>query len=257
MLWVSFELGTAVLLALLPGLRREQLWALLICGGLVGQLSTYYPRMVIFFGVVRVFDADFPELALATNNPMKVVDLLSLIDIFILPISLWVVTNYFFIHFLGFCRFGIAREKQDREGSESSLSTALGTGRRILPLPVTSRDWPPILKQIEGYSGQAIVCLASEGNYVRVHSREDVWLIRYTFQKAVSEFDCVDGLRVHRSYWIYLAALVAVQRAGRGYCAKLDGGLIVPFSRANTQLAQDLEQELNSKRSEVDWQATP
>jgi hypothetical protein len=76
-----------------------------------------------------------------------------------------------------------------------------------------------------------LLALNSEDHYVRAigESREELILIR--LRDAVAELANVDGLQVHRSWWVARAAIAATRREGRTATLTLTTGRDVPVSR--------------------------
>ena len=56
---------------------------------------------------------------------------------------------------------------------------------------------------------------------------------------AIAELDGIDGLQVHRSWWVARGAVSDVQREGRNIRLTLDTGVEAPVSRANVQVLKD------------------
>lgn len=73
--------------------------------------------------------------------------------------------------------------------------------------------------------------LKGEDHYVRVigEGREELILMR--LRDAIDRLGTTDGLRVHRSWWVSRAAVVAVRRDGRSAILRLTGGQEVPVAR--------------------------
>lgn len=77
----------------------------------------------------------------------------------------------------------------------------------------------------------ALFCIKTEDHYLRVvtDAGEDLILLR--FKDALRELENCGGMQVHRSYWVALDAIQAVEKQGRKHRLRLKNGLQVPVSR--------------------------
>jgi len=79
-----------------------------------------------------------------------------------------------------------------------------------------------------------ILALGVEDHYVRVFrddGRSEMLLMRLS--DAIAETDGIDGLQVHRSWWVANAGVRRSRRDGRNVILLLDNGMEVPVSRNN------------------------
>jgi len=84
-----------------------------------------------------------------------------------------------------------------------------------------------------------IIALGVEDHYVRVHSTERTEMLLLRLSDAITEMEPLEGMQVHRSWWVARDAILAPKRDGRNLRLALSGGLEVPVSRANvTKLKQ-------------------
>jgi hypothetical protein len=79
--------------------------------------------------------------------------------------------------------------------------------------------------------GTDLIALEMEDHYLRVHTRLGSDLILVRMRDAVNELDGLDGLQVHRSWWVARQAVEQVERDGRNVVLRLAGGLAAPVSR--------------------------
>ncbi|PWC34120.1 transcriptional regulator [Azospirillum sp. TSO35-2] len=101
------------------------------------------------------------------------------------------------------------------------------------PAPATASD-APFLDRIPPRLGRELLALEMEDHYVRVHTTGGSDLILMRLRDAVAELAGIDGLQVHRSYWVAAAAVAAVERKPDGKLAlRLTNGLRVPVSRTH------------------------
>lgn len=76
-----------------------------------------------------------------------------------------------------------------------------------------------------------LLCLEMEDHYLRVHTTTGSPLILCRMADAERELAAVDGLRVHRSWWVARAALDRVERDGHRWRLHLRNGLAVPVGK--------------------------
>ena len=77
----------------------------------------------------------------------------------------------------------------------------------------------------------ALLALEAEDHYHRVHTDRGNALIHKRLSDALTEVAAIDGLRVHRSWWVAKAAIERVERDGDRLSLRLVNGLAVPVSR--------------------------
>jgi len=75
-----------------------------------------------------------------------------------------------------------------------------------------------------------VTCLQMEDHYVRVHHASASRLELMPMADAIARYGAA-GIRTHRSWWVAVSAVRAIERDGRNMRLRLDGGLIVPVAR--------------------------
>jgi DNA-binding LytR/AlgR family response regulator len=83
--------------------------------------------------------------------------------------------------------------------------------------------------------GGELIALEMEDHYVRAHSPEASTLILMRLRDAEAELTGLEGLRVHRSWWVSRAAVEQIIRNGRSLRLRLKGGLEAPVARDRVQ----------------------
>lgn len=78
--------------------------------------------------------------------------------------------------------------------------------------------------------GSAVVALAAEDHYLRVHTDRGDSLIHHRLSDAVRELGDA-GIQVHRSWWVAKDAVEGVERDGDRHVLVLRGGVRAPVSR--------------------------
>ncbi|MEO9468033.1 LytTR family DNA-binding domain-containing protein [Parasphingorhabdus sp.] len=77
-----------------------------------------------------------------------------------------------------------------------------------------------------------ISALGVEDHYVRVLTPERTEMLLMRLGDAIAEMDGIEGMQVHRSWWVARSAIMTSKRDGRNLRLVLDCGLEVPVSRA-------------------------
>lgn len=114
-------------------------------------------------------------------------------------------------------------------------------GLRLLP-PRGRRDGPaptaapvagadPLVAALPPERRGALLALEAEDHYLRIHTDRGSALVHRRFGDALAEVAGLDGLRVHRSWWVARGAIDAVERDGDRLTLRLRGGPAVPVSR--------------------------
>lgn len=97
------------------------------------------------------------------------------------------------------------------------------------------REPPPIpfLDRVPARLGRELLALEMEDHYVRVHTVLGSDLILMRLRDAVAELAGLEGLQVHRSYWVAAAAVAGAERKPDGRITLLLGnGMRIPVSRS-------------------------
>jgi hypothetical protein len=90
---------------------------------------------------------------------------------------------------------------------------------------------PPFLARLPAQWADELTALEMEDHYVRAHGPRVSMLILMRLGDAERELSGVDGLRVHRSWWVSRGAVEQVIRDGRALRLRLKGGLEAPVAR--------------------------
>lgn len=90
---------------------------------------------------------------------------------------------------------------------------------------------PRFLARIPARLGRDLLALEMEDHYLRVHTRLGSDLILIRMRDAVAELDGLEGLQVHRSWWVARAAVDRIDRDGKTMKLSLVNGLSVTVAR--------------------------
>lgn len=91
----------------------------------------------------------------------------------------------------------------------------------------------PFLRRLPPRLGREIVCLVMEDHYVRAHTPLGSDLILLPLHKAIEELDGLDGMQVHRSWWVARSAVQGAVEDGRNVRLRLSNGLEAPVARTS------------------------
>lgn len=139
----------------------------------------------------------------------------------------WVATGLVFRRWRGFPRYPDAMP-----GPAEVPAVKLPS---LGPAPAPS---PSILDRLPEKLGRAVIALQAEDHYVRVHTELGSALVLARFSDAIAELRDLDGVRVHRSWWVRRGAVREVSTNGKGLLLTLATGLRVPVSHAHKEVAR-------------------
>lgn len=105
-----------------------------------------------------------------------------------------------------------------RDSVEASAMTAL----------LTSDD---LIAGLPPHRRGKLIALEAEDHYLRVYTERGDALIHRRFGDALHQVAAIEGLRVHRSWWVARQAVARVVRDGDRLVLELQNGLRVPVSR--------------------------
>ena len=98
---------------------------------------------------------------------------------------------------------------------------------------------PRFVDRLPAEVGTDLLALEMEDHYVRAHTALGSELVLLRMRDAVAELETVEGLQVHRSWWVARGAVEEIKRDGRNVRLVLANGLQAPVSRANVQMLKD------------------
>lgn len=103
------------------------------------------------------------------------------------------------------------------------------------PAPVPAKSDPPFFERLPAGFGP-LLALAGEDHYVRAYGVERNTLILIRLRDAIAELEGVEGMQVHRSWWVARGAIQGKQRDGRNLRLVLKDATNVPVSREGAKL---------------------
>ncbi len=143
------------------------------------------------------------------------------------------LTSYFYVLVVGGGVTALFYALESRNATEMAL-TEQDVDASSEPASVSPvKDVPRFLDRLPAEIGTSLIALEMEDHYVRAHTALGSELVLMRMRDAVAELDGIDGMQVHRSWWVARGAVADVKREGRNVRLVLDGGLEAPVSRAN------------------------
>lgn len=126
----------------------------------------------------------------------------------------------------------IARQKEaDGTGDGSAADVMATPPDAAIPPLVAGSPLLDLLSRLPRSIGSDIVAISAELHYLRVYTRSGEALILMSFGRAVEALAVIPGQAIHRSHWVALAHVVAVESVGDRVICQLDTGLKLPVSR--------------------------
>jgi hypothetical protein len=115
------------------------------------------------------------------------------------------------------------------------IASSVFAALRLRPPPIAENapaGEPAFLDRLPPRS-RDLLCLQMEDHYVRVHTPEGSVLVLIPLKQAIAELEGIEGVQVHRSWWVARRAVVGVVADSRNLRLKLVNGVEAPVARAN------------------------
>ena len=115
------------------------------------------------------------------------------------------------------------------------VATLVARGTEPAPAASEKPAASPFLDRLPPHLRGDLIALEAQDHYLKVHTEAGSTLILSRLSDAIAQLRGIDGLQVHRSWWVADFAVVAVQREGGALTLKLSNGLKAPVSRTYLQ----------------------
>lgn len=124
------------------------------------------------------------------------------------------------------------REEADLRQDARLLADAHAMPRNDAPVPspAPAPDTRFRRRFPAGLTGR-LLCLEMEDHYLRIHTDKGSDIILMRMSDAEEELSEIEGLRVHRSWWVAREAVTGVRRDGTRLLLQLENGLEVPVGK--------------------------
>jgi hypothetical protein len=93
----------------------------------------------------------------------------------------------------------------------------------------------PFLDRLPPHLRGDLIALEAQDHYLKVHTGSGSTLVLSRLSDAIAQLRGIDGLQVHRSWWVADAAVLGVERNGNRLSLKLRKGIEAPVSRTYLQ----------------------
>jgi hypothetical protein len=108
----------------------------------------------------------------------------------------------------------------------------------VAATPIVAPSGPKLLSRLPARIGRNIVCLEMEDHYVRIHTALGDGMIHMRMADAVPELEGIEGMLVHRSWWVAREAITGWSRDGKTLMLRLSNGKSVPVARDRQPLVK-------------------
>lgn len=92
---------------------------------------------------------------------------------------------------------------------------------------------PDFMKKVPRRLQGEILCINAEDHYIHIYTDNGKHMLKMRFSDAMKQLEGLNGLRVHRSWWVNENAVVDALRTGRNSSLLLKNDLLVPVSTSN------------------------
>ena len=124
----------------------------------------------------------------------------------------------------------LARARQLQAVANAQALAADARGGPLQRLLIRDRE------QVQVIAVELIECLEAQGDYLGVHAQGRCQLKLQKISEIETQLDAKQFIRVHRSWIVNLAHVVAIERHGsEGHGARMAGGRLVPVSRSGLE----------------------
>lgn len=80
-----------------------------------------------------------------------------------------------------------------------------------------------------------VISLKAQDHYVEVATEKGMHLVRISLKEAIEMLPPHLGIKVHRSHWVAVDAIVSMEKSGERYFVVLSGGRKVPMAKAHSE----------------------
>ena len=229
LVWVAAIVGTRLVAALT---RRWSLplWLTAAAGALIGILLFYWPIARYRHFGLGMLPEEFMQHA--PPLPWLTLDYLPNLLSNTLPgILYWVVVVSVFDKWTRLHR-------TEHRGVDPGASMPSATERTaVVPVAAVPGSAGAMVEaalraRLPPHLDAEIIALKAEDHYLRVYTAKGDTLIHYRFRDALHDLREMDGLQVHRSYWVRRAAIKERYTKAHSQFLRVGEDLSIPISRS-------------------------
>lgn len=153
-----------------------------------------------------------------------------------LPSLQQALMHYFYVFLVGGVVTAFFYAIESRRPAATSAPSVQSPAAKASEEPAPSIRF---LDRLPPELGTGLLALEMEDHYVRAHTVLGSDLVLMRLRDAMAELDGVEGMQVHRSWWVARLAVRDVKRDGRNVRLVLENGIEAPVSRTNVQPLKD------------------
>ena len=218
--WIAAIVGTR-LVGSLTHRARWPTWLTAAAGALLGILLFYWPIARYRHFGLGLLPGEF--MVHAPPLPWPTLDYLPRLFANTLPgVLYWVVV---------YCAFGKWLSVQKGGALDGPARDAAAESAESAAPPGTSAE-ATLRARLPPHLDAVIIALKAEDHYVRVYTEKGDTLVHYRFRDAVQDLRGVDGLQVHRSYWVRRSAITRRSVKANNHVLQVGNDLSIPISRS-------------------------
>lgn len=237
--WVLASIG--VWICLFGGTRlaafvlrpwRPPLWALLLIGAVISSLVGRY----LVYGLAAALRDQFiPGAAPRTAPPLQfsAAFLVNYVQVWLGVFAAWLVAGLAFDRWFAAPTFG-----QEDISAPASPAPATPPGIAVSGSTTDTSAADEFLERLPKRLGRNVLALEAADHYVRVMTDKGEALVHARLSDAIEALKAIDGVRVHRSFWVRRAAVKSARPQGKGMLLALSNGAEIPVSQAYREMAK-------------------
>ncbi|MEO1168615.1 MAG: LytTR family DNA-binding domain-containing protein [Pseudomonadota bacterium] len=123
----------------------------------------------------------------------------------------------------------------DSPESEDTASPSAPKPLDVRDIAMPERPDVPFFERLPPELGNHLVCLEMQDHYVKAHTLAGSEMLLMRLRDAMAELGDIEGLQVHRSWWVARDQVRAIRREGRGIKLELANGLLAPVARSRRE----------------------
>lgn len=215
---------------------QPPLWVILLCGAVIGSFPARY--------LVFLIAGSLGDQMQGGRTPQTAPGFELSLDFWVYYLQgwagaylAWVVIGLVFDRWAGFPRYS-------RTATLPATLTPAAASTLEVSAPIAGLAnseavrTDSLLDRLPAKLGRNVIALEAEDHYVRVHTDLGSALILARLSDAIDELGIVEGVRVHRSYWVRKSAVQKASANGKGFLLRLSNGMEVPVSQGYKQLVR-------------------
>ena len=94
---------------------------------------------------------------------------------------------------------------------------------------------PAFLDRLPPHLDGDVVALEAQDHYLKVYTSSGSALVLSRLSDAIAQLGGIDGLQVHRGWWVAADAVAGVENSGGRTLVRMNNGILVPVSRTYLQ----------------------